>query len=284
MDMVMVPDTYREFIQHLTELVNEGRVPMSRIDDAVRRILRVKVAMGLVGAERPPVADRTLHRSFGSAEHRAVARQAVRESVVLLKNRGRTLPLAKTVARLHVAGKSADNLGNQTGGWTISWQGAGGAVTPGGTTVLAAIKRAVSPRTTVTFSADGSGAAGADVAIAVIGETPYAEMLGDKSELALDSADLATVRNLKAAGVPVAVVIVSGRPLVLGSVLEQADALVAAWLPGTEGDGVADVLFGDYRPTGKLSYSWPRATAQLSIHKGDAGYDPLFPFGYGLTY
>jgi beta-glucosidase len=284
MDMVMVPDTYREFIQHLTDLVNEGRVPMSRVDDAVRRILRVKVAMGLVGAEHPPLADRTLHRSFGSAEHRAVARQAVRESVVLLKNRGRTLPLAKTVARLHVAGKSADNLGNQTGGWTISWQGAGGAVTPGGTTVLAAIKRAVSPRTAVTFSADGSGAAGADVAIAVIGETPYAEMLGDKSELALDSADLATVRNLKAAGVPVAVVVVSGRPLVLGSVLEQADAVVAAWLPGTEGDGVADVLFGDYRPTGKLSYSWPRASAQLSIHKGDAGYDPLFPFGYGLTY
>jgi beta-glucosidase len=284
MDMVMVPDTYREFIQHLTDLVNEGRVPMSRVDDAVRRILRVKVAMGLVGAEHPPLADRTLHRSFGSAEHRAVARQAVRESVVLLKNRGRTLPLAKTVARLHVAGKSADNLGNQTGGWTISWQGAGGAITPGGTTVLAAVKRAVSPRTTVTFSADGSGAAGADVAIAVIGETPYAEMLGDKSELALDSADLATVRNLKAAGVPVAVVVVSGRPLVLGSVLEQADAVVAAWLPGTEGDGVADVLFGDYRPTGKLSYSWPRASAQLSIHKGDTGYDPLFPFGYGLTY
>jgi beta-glucosidase len=284
MDMVMVPDTYREFIGHLTDLVNEGRVPMSRIDDAVRRILRVKVAMGLVGAERLPLADRTLHRSFGSAEHRAVARQAVRESLVLLKNRGRTLPLSKTLARLHVAGKSADNLGHQTGGWTISWQGAGGAVTPGGTTVLAAIKRAVSPHTTVTFSADGSGAAGADMAIAVIGETPYAEMLGDNSELALDTADLATLRNLKAAGVPVAVVLISGRPLILGGVLDQADALVAAWLPGTEGDGVADVLFGDYRPTGRLPYTWPRTTAQLSIHRGDTGDDPLFPFGYGLTY
>jgi beta-glucosidase len=284
MDMVMVPDTYREFIGHLTALVNEGRVPMSRIDDAVRRILRIKVAMGLVGAERPPLADRTLHPSFGSAAHRTVARQAVRESLVLLKNRGRTLPVSKTVARLHVAGKSADNLGNQTGGWTISWQGAGGDVTPGGTTVLAAIKRAVSPRTIVTFSADGSGAAGADVAIAVIGETPYAEMLGDKSDLALDSADLGTLRNLKAAGVPVAVVLISGRPLILGDALEQADALVAAWLPGTEGDGVADVLFGDYRPTGQLPYSWPRTTAQLALHRGDAGYDPLFPFGYGLTY
>jgi beta-glucosidase len=284
MDMVMVPDTYREFIGHLTDLVNEGRVPLSRIDDAVRRILRVKVAMGLDGTRPPPLADRTLHRSFGSAEHRAVARQAVRESLVLLKNRGHTLPVAKTVARLHVAGKNADNLGNQTGGWTISWQGAGGDVTPGGTTVLAALQRAVSPHTTVTFSADGSGAAGADVAIAVIGETPYAEMLGDKSELTLDAADIATVQNVKAAGVPVVVVVISGRPLLLGSVLDQADALVAAWLPGTEGAGVADVLFGDYRPTGKLSYSWPRTTAQLAIHRGDAGYDPLFPFGYGLTY
>jgi len=284
MDMVMVPDTYREFIQHLTDLVNEGRVPMARVDDAVRRILRVKLAMGLVGAARPPLADRTLHRAFGSAAHRAVARQAVRESLVLLKNERRTLPLAKTTRRIHVAGKSADNLGNQTGGWTISWQGASGAVTPGGTTVLAAIKRAVSPGTTVTFSADGSGAAGADVAIAVIGETPYAEMLGDKSELVLDSSDVATISNLKAAGVPVAVVVISGRPLVLGGVLDQADALVAAWLPGTEGDGVADVLFGAYRPTGKLSYSWPRTTAQLTVHRGDPGYDPLFPFGYGLTY
>jgi beta-glucosidase len=284
MDMVMVPDTYREFIGHLTDLVNEGRVPVARIDDAVRRILRVKLAMGLVPGERPPLADRAHHRSFGSAEHRAVARQAARESLVLLKNRARALPLSKTVARLHVAGKSADNLGHQTGGWTISWQGAGGEVTPGGMTVLAAIKRAVSPRTTVTFSADGSGAAGADTTVAVIGETPYAEMLGDKSDLALDSADIATLRNLKAAGVPVVVVLISGRPLILGDVLEQADALVAAWLPGTEGDGVADVLFGDYRPTGKLPYTWPRATAQLSIHRGDAGYDPLFPFGYGLTY
>jgi len=284
MDMVMVPDTYREFIGHLTALVNEGRVPMSRIDDAVRRILRVKFAMGLMDPDRSVLADRSLQASFGSAEHRAVARRAVRESLVLLKNGAGTLPLSKQVARIHVAGKNADNLGHQTGGWTISWQGGGGNVTPGGTTVLAAIKKAVSPNTNVTFSVDGTGAAGAGVGIAVIGETPYAEMMGDRSDLSLAPEDLAAVRNLKATGIPVVVVLISGRPMILGDVLDQVDALVAAWLPGTEGDGVADVLFGDYRPTGKLAYSWPRAMEQIPINRGDARYDPLFPFGFGLTY
>lgn len=284
MDMVMVPDTYKEFIRHLTDLVNEGRVPMSRIDDAVRRILRVKFAMGLMDADRSPLADRSLQASFGSAEHRAVARQAVRQSLVLLKNGANTLPLSKQSARIHVAGKSADDLGNQTGGWTISWQGSSGNVTPGGTTVLAAIKKAVSPNTNVTFSVDGTGAAGAGVGVAVIGETPYAEMMGDRSDLSLGPEDLTAVRNLKAAGIPVVVVLISGRPMILGEVVDQADALVAAWLPGTEGGGVADVLFGDYRPTGKLAYTWPRSMAQVPTNRGDAQYDPLFPFGYGLTY
>ncbi len=284
MDMVMVPDTYREFIRHLTDLVNDGRVPTSRIDDAVRRILRVKFAMGLMDADHSPLAERSLQASFGSAEHRAVGRQAVRESLVLLKNGARTLPLSKRAARIHVAGKNADNLGNQTGGWTISWQGSSGNVTPGGTTVLAAIKKAVSPNTNVTFSMDGTGAAGADVGIAVIGETPYAEMIGDRSDLSLGPEDVAAVKNMKAAGIPVVVILISGRPMILGDVLDQADALVAAWLPGTEGDGVADVLFGDYRPTGKLAYTWPRSMDQIPINRGDARYDPLLPFGFGLTY
>lgn len=284
MDMVMVPDTYREFIGHLTALVNQGRVPVSRIDDAVRRILRVKFAMGLMDADRSQLADRSLQASFGSAEHRAVAREAVRASLVLLKNAANTLPLSKQAARIHVSGKSADDLGNQTGGWTISWQGSSGAVTPGGTTVLAAIKKAVSPNTRVTFSLGGTGAAGADVAVAVIGETPYAEMMGDRADLSLAPEDVAAVRNLKAAGIPVVVVLISGRPIILGDVLDQADALVAAWLPGTEGDGVADVLFGDYRPTGKLAVTWPRSVDQIPINRGDARYDPLFPFGFGLTY
>lgn len=284
MDMVMVPDTYKEFIGHLTALVDEAKVPMSRIDDAVRRILRVKFALGLMDADRSALADRSLQASFGSAEHRALAREAVRKSLVLLKNGANTLPLSKQAARIHVAGKSAEDLGNQTGGWTITWQGSSGNVTPGGTTVLAAIRKAVSPSTRVTFSVDGAGAAGASVGIAVIGETPYAEMMGDRSDLSLSPQDVTAVRNLKAAGIPVVVVLISGRPMILGDVLDQADALVAAWLPGTEGDGVADVLFGDYRPTGKLAFTWPRSMAQIPINQGDARYDPLFPFGFGLTY
>ena len=193
------------------------------------------------------------------------------------------MPLEKG-ARIHVAGRSADDIGNQCGGWTVEWQGKSGPVTTGGTTILQAIRGAVSPAAKVTFSVDGSGADGAQVAVAVIGETPYAEFQGDRSDLALDPADVATVKALKKSGARVVVVLVTGRPMILDSILADADAIVAAWLPGTEGAGVADVLFGDYKPTGKLSYSWPRSMAQLPINVGDAKYDPLFPFGYGLTY
>lgn len=283
MDLVMVPDVYPEFIRLLTELVEEGRVPLARIDDAVTRILRAKYALGLMQPDPPLRPDPALQREFGSAEHRAVAREAVRQSLVLLKNERAVLPLSKTAARIHVAGKNADDLGHQSGGWTIDWQGKSGAVTPGGTTILAAIRKAASPSTRVTFAQDGSGAAGADVGVVVIGETPYAEMQGDRLDLSLDPADVAAVRRMKAAGIPVVVVLVSGRPLIAGEVLDAADAFVAAWLPGTEGDGVADVLFGDYRPTGKLPYTWPRSNAQLPINHGD-GKDPLFPLGFGLTY
>jgi len=142
----------------------------------------------------------------------------------------------------------------------------------------------VAPGTEVTYSEDGSGAAGADVAIAVIGERPYAEFLGDRSDLSLDPDDVAVVRRLKEAGVPVVVILISGRPMIINDVLEMADAFIAAWLPGSEGDGVADVLFGDYAPTGKLPFSWPRSMDQIPINVGDEDYDPLFPFGYGLTY
>ena len=283
MDMVMVPDRYQEFTRTLKELVEEGKVPMSRIDDAVRRILRVKAAMGLLDETPAVMADRKLHASFGAAAHRAVARDAVRQSLVLLKNEGKALPLAKT-ARIHVAGRNADDIGNQCGGWTVDWQGKSGAITTGGTTILQAIRAAAGAAEKVSFSADGSGAAGADVAVAVIGETPYAEMRGDRADLALDPADVATVRALKKAAAKVVVVLVTGRPLVLEPILADADAIVAAWLPGTEGGGVADVLFGDHRPTGKLSYSWPRSTAQVPVNVGDPGYDPLFAYGYGLTY
>jgi beta-glucosidase len=280
MDMAMVPRRYKEYIADLKALVENGTVPMSRIDDAVTRILRVKFAMGMMDPNRSQLADRSLWKAFGSPEHRAVARQAVRESLVLLKNDRKTLPLSKT-ARIHVAGKSADDLGDQCGGWTIDWQGKSGDVTSGGTTVLTAIRQAVPRNAQVTYSKDGTGAAGASVGVVVAGERPYAEMEGDRADLHLAKEDIDAVRNMKAAGIPVVVVLFSGRPLILDSVLDQADALVAAWLPGTEGGGIADVLFGDYKPTGKLSHAWPRSMAEIPHGRGGA---PLFPLGYGLSY
>ena len=284
MDMFMVPNTYRELYALLLELVKENRVPMSRIDDAVTRILRVKFAMGLLDAGRSQLADRTLHTRFGSTAHRQVARECVRASLVVLKNERRTLPARKQLARIHVAGKSADDIGNQCGGWTISWQGNSGNTATGGTTILKAIEQSVAPQTMVTFSKDGSGASGADLGIVVIGETPYAEMIGDRKDLTVGAADVAAVEAVKQAGIPVVVVLISGRPMIIDKVIDKADAFVAAWLPGTEGRGVTDVLFGDVAPTGKLSFSWPRSMDQIPINVGDANYDPLFKYGYGLQY
>ncbi|HXG67008.1 MAG TPA: glycoside hydrolase family 3 C-terminal domain-containing protein, partial [Blastocatellia bacterium] len=193
-------------------------------------------------------------------------------------------PIAKTLARIHVGGKSADDIGNQCGGWTIDWQGKSGEVTTGGTTILQAIRNTVSKDTKVTFSKDGTSAAGADVGIIVVGETPYAEMFGDRADLALPKEDVVAIENMKQSGIPVAVILLSGRPMMITDVLGKCDAFIAAWLPGTEGQGVADVLFGDYKPTGKLSFSWPRSMAQIPINVGDRNYDPLFKYGFGLTY
>ena len=202
----------------------------------------------------------------------------------MLKNENQTLPISKQAPRIHVGGKSADDLGNQCGGWTITWQGKSGDVTPGGTTILAAIRHTVSTNTQVTFSKDGTGAEGASLGIVVIGETPYAEMQGDRKDLRLASEDVQAVENMKKAGIPVVVILLSGRPMILEDVLGKADAFLAAWLPGTEGQGVADVLFGDYKPTGRLSFAWPRSMEQVGVHPGDPNYDPLFPYGFGLTY
>jgi beta-glucosidase len=284
MDMGMIPSKYREFSKFLKELVEEGVVPMSRIDDAVTRILRVKFAMGLLDKNRSRLADRSLHKKFGSPEHRQVAREAVRKSLVLLKNGGNTLPLSKKASRIHVAGRNADNLGNQCGGWTIDWQGQSGQVTPGGTTILTAIKNTVSKNTKVTFSIDGTESKGADIGVVVIGEGPYAEGMGDSADLALDGNDIEAIDNVKKAGIPVVVILISGRPLIINDAIKKADAFIAAWLPGTEGQGVADVLFGDYKPIGKLSYTWPRSIEQVPINLGDEDYDPLFEYGFGLTY
>jgi beta-glucosidase len=283
MDMMMVPRRYREFFTTLLDLARKGEVPVARIDDAVTRILRVKAAMGLLDPARSPLADRRLHESFGSAEHRALARRAVRESLVLLKNERKTLPLSRTAKRIHVAGRNADDLGHQCGGWTITFQGGSGPTTTG-TTVLAGLRAAAGKATEVTYSKDGSGAEGADVSVVVVGETPYAEFGGDRTDLSLDAEDLATIARVKRSNAPLVVVLVSGRPLILGDALAQSDAVVAAWLPGTEGQGVADVLFGDHSPTGKLPYSWPRSMDQLPINVGDARYDPLFAYGFGLAY
>lgn len=286
MDMVMLTDRYAEFIRLLIELVEEGKIPMARIDDAVTRILRVKRAMGLL---TPDVAakpvDPALVEKFGSPAHRAVARDAVRQSLVLLKNSGGVLPLKPTASRIHVAGRGADDLGLQCGGWTINWQGSLGEVTPGGTTILAALRQRAGAGTEVTTSRDGSGAAGASVGIVVVGELPYAEGKGDRIDLTLAKEDAEVVAAMKASGIPVVVVVLSGRPLILGDVAEQADALVAAWLPGTEGGGVADVLFGDVKPTGKLSFTWPRAMDQIPLgHNQAAVANPLYPLGFGLSY
>ncbi len=283
LDMAMEPAGYARFIGTLRELIQEGRVPLARIDDAVTRILRVKWAMGLMDPARSPLADRGLQAAFGSAAHRAVARRAVRESLVLLKNRRGALPLSRRAARIHVAGRGADDIGIQCGGWTVTWQGQPGRVTPG-TTLLAALRKAAGTGTKITYSADGAGAAGADAVVAVVGELPYAEGVGDRADLAISAADAALLERAAASGVPVVAVVISGRPLILGAALAKVDALVAAWLPGTEGDGLADVLFGTAAPRGKLGFSWPRTMAQVGAHAGGEGETPLFPLGFGLTY
>lgn len=284
-DMVMIPhgpgqpNNYLDFLRLLTELVNEGRVPQSRIEDAVRRILRTKARLGLF--EQPLTPEGRLSR-VGGPDHRAVARQCVRESLVLLKNERGVLPLSKRARHIHLVGQAADDLGMQCGGWTISWQGSTGAVTRAGTTLLQAVRRTVSPRTRVTHSWDLAGGTEADVVLVVLAEPPYAEMMGDRKDLSLSLEQLRLVHQARATGRPVVTVLFSGRPLLLGSAWEDSDALVAAWLPGTEGQGIADVLFGDVRPTGRLPRVWPRDPRALRT--SEAVSDPMFPRGFGLTY
>jgi beta-glucosidase len=280
-DMVMVPTAWQQFITTLRGEVQNGHVPMSRIDDANRRILTKKFELGLF---ENPLTDRSYIPTVGSAAHRAIARQAVRKSQVLLKNAGNVLPLAKTNNKIFVAGQSADNIGNQSGGWTVTWQGGSGATTTG-TTILQGIRAAVGGGSTVTYNASGSGIDSSyKVAVAVVGETPYAEGAGDRpGSMSLDTTDLNTINTLRASGVPVVVVLVSGRPLDIASELPNWNALLEAWLPGTEGNGVSDVLFGDYAPTGKLPDTWMQSAGQQPINDGD-GKAALFPFGFGLTY
>jgi beta-glucosidase len=280
-DMVMMTKQYPQFFATMQELVADNRIPMSRIDDAVRRILRVKFAAGLMSKDPHIMADRELWKSFGSPEHRAVARRAVEESLVVLKNENHLLPLSTGLKRIHVAGRGADNVGMQCGGWTIGWQGESNQKVEGATSILAGIQKEVPASTQVTYSLDGTNSAGADVGILVIGETPYAEYRGDRAKLDLSPEDLAAFNAMKASGTHVVVVLLSGRPLMLGDVLDQADAVVAAWLPGSEGEGVADIVLGQAKPTGTLSFNWPRAVGNVP---GGSDPDPLFKRGFGLTW
>ncbi|HWJ56561.1 MAG TPA: glycoside hydrolase family 3 N-terminal domain-containing protein, partial [Vicinamibacterales bacterium] len=285
--------TASQFVSMIKSLVPSS-VPQSRIDDAARRILVAKCEMGLLDGNQHLV-DRTLTAQVGSAAHRAVARRAVAASLVVLKNDNSALPISKSVAGVALGGKTADNVGNQCGGWTIAWQGMSGAVTTG-TTVKQALEAVIPGK--VGYALDGSMTGnGATVGIAVIGETPYSEGCGDipsptggnscisrPTTLSLDSADVAVVQKMKTAGLKTVVVLVAGRPMIIDAILPIADAIVVAWLPGSEGAGITDVLFGDVKPAGKLSHSWPRSQAQIPINQGDASYDPLFPYAFGLTY
>jgi beta-glucosidase len=280
-DMVMVPYDGQRFITQLTRTVDNGDVPLTRIDDAVRRILTVKFELGLF--ERP-FGDESLLPLVGSEAHRAVAREAVRKSLVLLKNGGDVLPLARDVPAILVAGQGAHDIGIQCGGWTIEWQGAAGVTTPG-VTILEGIEKAVTESTTVRYDPAGQFEMKerADVGIVVVGEMPYAEGMGDRADLSLSAADVTLIERMRAQSKKLVVILISGRPMIITEQLPLADAWVAAWLPGTEGQGVADVLFGDYPFSGKLPFTWPRSMDQLPLSVlAQEGGQPLFPFGYGL--
>jgi beta-glucosidase len=296
LDMFMAPDSWKGLYDNTLAQVRSGEIPMARLDDAVRRILRVKLRAGLF--EKPAPSKRPFAGEFNrlrAAEHRAVARQAVRESLVLLKNQGKLLPL-RANANILVAGDGADNLPKQSGGWTITWQGTGitNADFPNGQSIYSGIAEAVKAGGgTATLAVDGRYARKPDVAIVVFGEEPYAEFVGDRQTLEYspaDKKDLELMRRLKAEGVPVVAVFLSGRPMWVNPELNASDAFVAAFLPGSEGGGIADVLIrgaqgqvrNDFK--GKLSYSWPKRADQTPLNLGDPNYDPLFAYGYGLTY
>ncbi|KAK9290521.1 hypothetical protein L1049_008691 [Liquidambar formosana] len=286
-DMIMIPYNYTEFIDGLTFLVKNNIIPMSRIDDAIKRILRVKFVMGLF---ENPLADLSLVNQLGSKEHRELAREAVRKSLVLLKNGESAdeplLPLPKKASKILVAGTHADNLGYQCGGWTIEWEGLAGNNLTIGTTILTAIKSTIDPETQAIYEenpdADFVKSNNFSYAIVVVGELPYVETSGDSLNLTIPDPGPYTITNVCGA-VKCVVIIISGRPVVIEPYVATMDALVAAWLPGTEGQGVADVLFGDYDFTGTLARTWFKTVDQLPMNIGDPHYDPLFPFGFGLT-
>ncbi|KAG0547587.1 hypothetical protein BDA96_01G093400 [Sorghum bicolor] len=290
-DMVMIPYDYPEFVADLVKQVKDGQIMLDRINDAVSRILRVKFTMGLF---EDPIPDPRLTKELGAQDHRALAREAVRKSLVLLKNKKKgqkdpMLPLDKKAKKILVAGSHAHDLGSQCGGWTIKWQGeTGNNLTGVGTTILEAIKKAVDKKTTVDYVERpdkddlAKSASDYEYAVVAVGEPPYAETAGDSKNLTIPSPGPEVIKDVCGL-VKCVVLIVSGRPLVLQPYVDYMDALVAAWLPGTEAEGITDVLFGDYGFTGKLPRTWFKSVDQLPMNYGDKHYDPLFPFGFGLT-
>lgn len=256
-DMVMLPFDYKSFIGYMERALENGDISSERLDDAVRRILRAKFVAGLF---EDSSSDGSTLASLGSPANRSLAREAVRKSLVQLQNNNKTLPLSPNTDRIIVAGSSANNLGRQMGAWTVEWQGIDGNWVPG-TTILDGIKATVSPLTVVDYSLDGSFDKlpnKATVGIVVVGEAPYAEGIGDNAHPSLSAIDLATIERVRIASQRLVVVIVSGRPLELPAQSSNWDAIVAAWLPGSEGEGIADVLFGDYPFRGTLPLEWPR--------------------------
>lgn len=291
LDMYMAPDSWRGLYENTLAQVQSGEIPMERLDDAVRRILRAKLYFGAF--EEGPPSERPLAGEadiLGAPEHREIARQAVRESLVLLKNDG-VLPIAPDQTIL-VAGDGADDISKQAGGWTLTWQGGGADKSefPNGDSIFDGLEAAGE---NVTFSADGSWSEKPDIAVVVFGEDPYAEFRGDVTHLAYDldsSKEIAMLEQFQADGIPVVSVFLSGRPMWVNPEINASNAFVAAWLPGSEGAGVADLLIADAEGAprhdfkGKLSYSWPAAPDQTPLNTGDAEYDPLFAYGYGLSY
>jgi beta-glucosidase len=298
LDMIMMSDGYTDFIADVKALVAAGTIPMARIDDAVTRILRAKVITGLFEA---PAVDASGLGVVGSAAHRQTARQAVHESLVLLKNDNAVLPLSKS-AHVVVAGPGADDVGVQSGGWTLGWQGVTetAALPIGGTTILAGMQAAAASPGLVTYSWDGSQVpSGTSVGVVFLYENPYAEYEGDTDDpnftntsasqdpsghTIYDGLAAGVVAKMTAAKIPLVLVLVTGRPVRIESYLSQFAAVVAAWLPGSEGEGVADVLYGDAPFSGVLSKSWPRDATTLPLSSLQAGASPLFAYGFGLKY
>ena len=285
-DMVMVPgqfiesaNSYIDFIELLKESIQDGSIKMSRIDDAVSRILNIKYSMGLF---EKPLKKFNKVNDLGSDKNRAIARESVKKSVVLLKNNN-ILPIKKNTQNILVAGDHADNIGYQCGGWSIWWQGGSGKITKG-TSILDGIKSHTGKNINLNYSKSGDVDKNTDLIIVAIGEKPYAEMNGDRESLDLSKNDIELIDKLSKSGKPIVMVLISGRPMILEPILDKCDAILAAWLPGSEGAGISDILFGDYSPTAKLSFSWPKNMKQIPINFGDTNYDPLYRFGHGLTF